>query len=74
MTNADIAAQARRIASERVPPTTHPTPDWELARRHAERELRRAPRRWHTGLIALSIALAVFCWGAAALAWEAWWR
>lgn len=72
MTNPDIAAQARRIASERVPPTTHPTPDWELARRHAERELRHRPRLWR--LIALSIALAIFCWGAAALAWEAFWR
>jgi len=46
MTNPDIAAQARRIASERVPPTTHPTPDWELAKHAAERELTRGPSLW----------------------------
>jgi hypothetical protein len=73
MTNHDIATEARRIASERVPPTTQPTPWWEIARQDAEHELTRAgvqPAR----LIVLAIALAVFCWGSAALAWDALWR
>jgi hypothetical protein len=73
MTNPDIAAEARRIASERVPPTTQPTPWWEIARRDAERELTRGG--WtRARLIMLAIALAVFCWGSAALAWDALWR
>jgi hypothetical protein len=45
-TNPDIATEARRIASERVPPTTHPTPWWEIARQDAERKLRRGPSWW----------------------------
>jgi hypothetical protein len=46
MTNPDIATEARRTASDRVPPTTQPTPWWEIARRDAERKLRRGPSLW----------------------------
>jgi hypothetical protein len=65
MTNPDIATEARRIASERVPPTTQPTPWWEIARQDAEHELRHRHSLW---LIVLAVALAVFCLGSAALA------
>jgi predicted small integral membrane protein len=50
---------------------TNPDIATEARRIASERKLWRC----HSlGIVVLALALAVFCWGSAALAWEALWR